>query len=351
MSPESGGTPEPDERSPLSPRNVAIGLGLFVVFTAAGLAVVAWWAGRSDARVVSEIRHAKAAWLLLAFGLTATEALAGGFRIWVLARETLPGFRVLDGLRTHLYLLFAAGVTPMQLGGGPAQYVVLRARGLRPHDALAVLSISWVGGMAALALLGGGATAYLAAAGRIDVGAIVGALLFTVALFVAIGLAVTVFPTPVTRLLHGIRGMRRGRVGRRILRGAARYRRTIRLFGSTKRTAWAVNTAINVVMVLLRGLEGLAVAAALGVLVPPLEGMARQMIQFAVISVAPSPAGSGVAELTTVGLMAAVVPASVILAYTILWRVFTSYLGVAAGAGIVVRDLIAPGRFGTRSRA
>jgi len=137
---------DPDERSPLSPRNVAIGLGLFVVFTAAGLAVVAWWAGRSDAEVVSEITHAKTTWLLLALALTATEALAGGFRIWVLARETLPGFRVRDGLRTHLYLLFAAGVTPMQLGGGPAQYVVLRARGLRPHDALAVLSISWVGG-------------------------------------------------------------------------------------------------------------------------------------------------------------------------------------------------------------
>ena len=341
--------PGPDERSPLSPRNVAIGLGLFVVFTAAGLAVVAWWAGRSDAEVVSEIRQARTTFLLLALALTAAEALAGGFRIWVLAREALPGFRVLDGLRTHLYLLFAAGVTPMQLGGGPAQYVVLRARGLRPHDALAVLSISWMGGMSALALLGGGATAYLAAAGRIDVGAIVGALLFTVALFVAIGLAVTVFPTPVTRLLHGIRGMRRGRVGRRVLRGAARYRRSIRLFGRTKRTAWAVNTGINVLMVLLRGVEGLAVAAALGVPVPPVEGMARQMIQFAVISVAPSPAGSGVAELTTVGLMTALVPASAILAYTILWRVFTSYLGAAAGAGIVIRDLLAPGRFGSRS--
>jgi uncharacterized protein (TIRG00374 family) len=344
---EDEGPRATEGRSPLSPRNVAIGLGLFVLFTAAGLAVVAWWAGRSDAEVVSEITHAKAAFLLLALALTATEALAGAFRTWVLARETLPGYRVRDGLRTHLYLLFAGGVTPMQLGGGPAQYAVLRARGLRPHDALAVLSISWVGGMVALALLGGGATAYLAAAGRIDVGAIVGALLFTVALTVGFGLAITVFPTSVTRLLHGIRGMRRGRVGRPILRGAARYRRTIRLFGKSKRTAWAINTGINVLMVLLRGAQGLAVATALGVLVPPVEAMSRQMIQFAVISVAPSPAGSGVAELTTVGLMTGLVPASVMLAYTILWRVFTSYLGVAAGALMVVRDLVAPGRFGT----
>ena len=162
-----------EERSPLSPRNVAIGIGLFLVFTAAGLAAVAWWASRSDAEVVSELTHASKYFLLVALLLTVVEAIAGGFRIWVLARETLPGFRIRDGLRTHVYLLFAAGVTPMQLGGGPAQYIVLRSRGLRPHDALAVLSISWVGGMVALALLGGGGMAYLAAAGRIDIGAIV----------------------------------------------------------------------------------------------------------------------------------------------------------------------------------
>lgn len=332
-----------EERSPLSPRSVTIGIGLFVLFTAAGLGAVAWWAGRSDAKVISELTHASRYFLFVALLLTIVEGVAGGFRIWILARETLPGFRIRDGLRTHLYLLFAAGVTPMQIGGGPAQYIVLRSRGLRPHDALAVLSISWVGGMAALALLGGGGLAYLAAAGRIDVGAIVGTLLFTVAFLVAIGLAITVFPSTVTRMLHGVKGLRRGRVGHRILRAAARYRRTIRLFGRSKRTAWAINTAINVLMVLLRGAAGLTVAASLGILFPPLEGMARQMIQFAVISVAPSPAGSGVAELTTVGLMSSLVPASVMLAYTVLWRVFTSYLGVFAGAFVVTRDLIASG--------
>ena len=336
----------PEERSPLSPRNVAIGTGLFLVFTAAGLAAVAWWASRSDAEVISELTSASRNFLLVALLLTVVEAIAGGFRIWVLARETLPGFRIRDGLRTHLYLLFAAGVTPMQLGGGPAQYIVLRSRGLRPHDALAVLSISWVGGMVALAVLGGGGMAYLAVAGRIDIGAIVGTLLFTVGFLVGIGLAITVFPSTVTRMLHGVKGMRRGRVGHRILRVAARYRRTIRLFGQSKRTAWAVNTGINILMVLLRGATGLAVAASLGILFPPLEGMARQMIQFAVISVAPSPAGSGVAELTTVGLMSALVPASVMLAYTVLWRVFTSYIGVFAGAFAVVRDLVASGRPG-----
>ena len=76
----------PDERSPLSPRNVAIGIGLFLVFTAAGLAAVAWWASRSDAEVISELTHASRYFLLVALLLTVVEAIAGGFRIWVRAR-------------------------------------------------------------------------------------------------------------------------------------------------------------------------------------------------------------------------------------------------------------------------
>ncbi|MDT8437095.1 MAG: lysylphosphatidylglycerol synthase transmembrane domain-containing protein [Gemmatimonadota bacterium] len=340
------GHPDGAAASPLSPRNVAIGLALFVVFTLGGLAVVAWWARRSDAAVVSEITHASPRLLLVALLFLVVDVTAGALRVWVLAREALPGFRVRDGLRTHLYLLFAGGVTPMQLGGGPAQYVVLRARGLPPHDALAVLSISWIGGLAALGLLGGGATAYLVAAGRIDLGALLGALLVTVAFVVLVGLAVTVFPSRVTRWLHGIRGMRRGRVGHRVLRAAARYRRTIRLFGRSRRTAWAVNASLNIVMVLLRCAAGVAIAAALGVLVPPVEAVARQTIQFAVISVAPSPAGSGVAELTSVGLMAALVPPGLLVAWTVLWRLFTSYLGVLAGAFVVVLDLVSPGQPG-----
>jgi hypothetical protein len=44
--------------------------------------------------------------------------------------------------------------------------------------------------------------------------------------------------------------------------------------------------------------------------------------------------------------MTSLVPPTVMLAYTVLWRVFTSYLGVFAGAFVVVRDLIATGRPG-----
>ena len=54
-----------EESSPLSPRNVAIGIGLFLVFTAAGLAAVAWWASRSDAEVISELTHASKYFLLI----------------------------------------------------------------------------------------------------------------------------------------------------------------------------------------------------------------------------------------------------------------------------------------------
>ncbi|MEJ2482229.1 MAG: hypothetical protein P8049_03690 [Gemmatimonadota bacterium] len=48
--------------------------------------------------------------------------------------------------------------------------------------------------------------------------------------------------------------------------------------------------------------------------------------------------------LFTAGGLAVV--ASVMLPHTVLWRVFTSYLDVFAGAFVVVRDLMATGRPG-----
>ena len=68
--------------------------------------------------------------------------------------------------------------------------------------------------------------------------------------------------------------------------------------------------------------------------------MARQALQFAVMTVAPTPGGSGVAEVTTIGLMAGLVPSALLVSYTVLWRIFTGYAGIAAGAVVVTRDLL-----------
>jgi uncharacterized protein (TIRG00374 family) len=328
--------------APISKRKIAAGILMFALLTAAGYAAVRWSAGGESKSVIEALSGAAAGWLIVAAALVFLDISFGGARFWLLARELKPGFRWWDGVHVFLYLMFAAGVTPMQLGAGPAQYLVLRHKGLHGHDTLAVLSVNWVSGLIAMATIAGSGLIYLVVDGNVAVSGLLRGLIAMVGLSLFAAVIVTLFPRQLTRLLVGIRFFRRSRGGHKILRAGARYRGAVREFRQKARgrRAWLLNVALACIALLTRCLVGVAVLAALGVQADALSVMARQAIQFSVMVVAPSPGGSGVAEVTTIGLMTGVVPSAMILSYTVLWRAFTAYIGIVAGAVRVTVDLL-----------
>jgi uncharacterized protein (TIRG00374 family) len=329
------------KQAPVSREKIALGILMFVLLTVGGYAAVRWSAGAESESVFAALSDATTGLLILAALLALTDMALGGARFWVVARELKPGFRWWDGLHVFLYLIFAAGVTPMQLGGGPAQYFILRRKGLHAHDTLAVLSVNWVSGLIALVTLAGAGLWYLILDGNVALGGLLRGLIAMVGIAVLAAIAVTLFPRQITRVLVSIRSFRRSRGGRKILRAGARYRGAIREFKQTGsgRRAWLINVALGFLALLARCLVGVAVLAALGVNADAFSVIGRQALQFAVIVVAPSPGGSGVAEVTTIGLMTGVVPGALILSYTVLWRFFTAYIGIAVGAVRVAVDL------------
>ncbi len=327
--------------APISRRKIAVGILMFILLTVGGYAAVRWSAGAESESVVSALSGATIGFLVIAAALALLEFALGGARVWILARKLKPGFRWWDGVHVFLYLLFAAGLTPMQLGGGPAQYLMLRRKGLHAHDTLAVLSVNWVSGLIVLVTLAGAGLWYLIVDGNVALSGLLRGLIAMMGVTVLAAIAVTMFPRQITRLLVGIRFFRRSRGGHKILRAGARYRGAVREFRQTAhgRRAWLFNVALGFMALLTRCLVGVAVLAALGVHADAISVIGRQALQFAVVAVAPSPGGSGVAEVTTIGLMTGVVPATLILSYTVLWRFFTAYVGIALGAVRVAVDL------------
>ena len=318
------------------------GLTLFALLTALGFLAVRW-SVRGEAESLTEaLRAARPGPLVLACLLLVLEFVVGGARFWFLGRRVQPGFRLRDGVRTHLYLMFGAGVTPLQLGAGPAQYMALRIGGLPGVGALAILSVAWLGSLFALLGLAAASLWYLALAGEVSVGPLLQGLLIAVALLVVVSLVVTLFPRPLGRLLRRARAVADSRPGRRLLSGLDGYAEAVNGFRDTAagRAAWLLNISASIAAVLLRCAVGAAVLAALGVDANVISVMARQAIQFAAIVAAPTPGGSGVAEITTIGLMAGIVPASLLVAYTGLWRLFTAYSGILAGVAAVGIDLL-----------
>jgi uncharacterized protein (TIRG00374 family) len=314
---------------------------MFALLTAGGYAAVRWSAGAESQSIASALAGASVGLLLGALALVCVELGLGGARFWILARELKPGFRWRDGLHANLYLMFAAGVTPMQLGAGPAQYLLLRRKGLHAHDVLAVLSVNWLSSLIALVTLAALGLWYLMLEGNLALGGLLQGLIAMLGITALAALAITIFPRQITRVLVGIRYFRRSRFGHRLLRAGARYRGALREFRNTSRGRWAwrLNIIVSVAAMLTRCLVGVAVLTALGVSADALSVIARQALQFAVMTVAPSPGGSGVAEVTTIGLMTGLVPATLILSYTVLWRFFTAYVAITAGAVRVTVDL------------
>jgi uncharacterized membrane protein YbhN (UPF0104 family) len=58
----------------------------------------------------------------------------------------------------------------------------------------------------------------------------------------------------------------------------------------------------------------------------------------------PTPGGSGVAEVLAPAVMSSLMPASLLVAYTVVWRFFLAYVTILVGGAILFRWLDADGQ-------
>jgi hypothetical protein len=79
-------------------------------------------------------------------------------------------------------------------------------------------------------------------------------------------------------------------------------------------------------------LAGYFVLRALGVPAHFVDVLLVQTLVFFLLYFAPTPGGSGIAELLSAALMSIYVPPELLATYTALWRLATSYLTVAVGS-------------------
>ncbi|MEZ4301833.1 MAG: UPF0104 family protein [Polyangiaceae bacterium] len=82
--------------------------------------------------------HVRPLWLILGAVLALQEGVCGGLRIWVLGRVLYPKLRARTAVISEFVLMFAAGVTPGQLGAAPSQVAVLMTGGMKFADVATV---------------------------------------------------------------------------------------------------------------------------------------------------------------------------------------------------------------------
>lgn len=334
----------------LTPRLLRRGLELFAAISLLGLTLLLVYS-RNVGAFFEALLHLQWGWMLGALLLASSDWIGGGLRLWIAARHLLPRPSLKGMILAAGFNSWAAYLTPSQTGGGPFMIWVMRRHGVPiPYGTIcafvtfvATVAFFGIAGPVAIAL---GAGRSLEAHGI----PLVGISFFdlfraSLGMFILIGgvmLAVIVFPNTIRRLIHAV-AVRLGRWKPALAHHVDGWRAAVdemhdavvKFFQSWR--GWLALGGI----VLFTGvafanklLAGYFVLRALGIPAHFVDVLLVQTLVFFLLYFAPTPGGSGIAEILSAALMSIYVPDPLLASYTVLWRLSTSYLTVGIGSVI-----------------
>ena len=352
----------------LSPRLFRRGLEVFAAISVVVLAGLLFYGNNLDlflhALVTLDFR-----WLLVGVGLASLDWFGGGLRLYVAARhvyreQSLAGAILAGGLNT-----WGAMLTPSQTGGGPIMIYVLKRFGTPLPEAMVSSLMTFIATVVFFALAG--PIALVAGAGRSlnEYGVIGRALslfdLFRLSLggFLAIGLAIVVliaFPGIARHLAAWFRHLaeRKGKTALAARIGDAEAG-VDQAHAAVKQFATPSGLVASGLCVLLSAaahanklVAGWVVLKMLRIDVNFTDVVLLQTLITFLLYFAPTPGGSGLAEILSAAVMSIYVPRELTPTYILLWSILVRYLTVVVGSFIFWRWLkLAEDRDGTNGEA
>ena len=335
---------------PLAPRLLRRGLELFAVISVLGFAGLLLYGNNLD-RFLGAMVTLRWRWALVAVGLASLDWFGGGLRVYVLCRHVYPAQSLKGAILAGGLNTWASYLSPSQTGGGPMMLFALKRYGTPLPEAMAGSLMSFIATVLFFAVAG--PVAIVFGAGRsLQEHGILGQTvdlydLFALSLggFVTVGLAILlliVFPGIAHRIIETLGGWaaRRGRttLATRIAamdEGVERAHASIQAyFRGRGWLALGLGVLLTAAAHANKLLAGYVVLKMLGIPAPFLEVLLLQTLITFLLYFAPTPGGSGLAELISAAVMSIYVPRVLTPSYILLWRVTVSYLTVAFGSAV-----------------
>ncbi len=327
------------------------GLELFAAISLLGFVALLFY-GRDFSRFLEAMLSLHWGWVLLGVALASADWIGGGLRLWILTQHVHRGasFRgavLAGGLNT-----WASFLTPSQTGGGPMMIYTLKRWGVPIPEAMISSLMTFVATVAFFAIAGPLAV-FLGAGRSLEQHGVLGEAislydLFNLSLagFIAIGgiiLFLVAFPGLARRLAQAVVGLLGSQGG-------------TRLAGRLQSLREGIDRSHQCLVAFFRGRGWLYLAAA--VLVTPITFANRLAAGYVVLKMlgihhaqlvdvillqtlitfvlyfAPTPGGSGLAEVLSAAVMSIYVPRELTPSYILLWRLVVCYLTVVAGSVI-----------------
>ncbi len=330
-------------------KNILRGFRLFVLLSMLGFACIFFFTTTGDS--VKALQSFRAEFFLLAVALVLLDFLLGGLRIYVFfTKEILKRVSLLDCIKANLANIFVAAVTPSNTGGGPAQLYILNRRGVPLSGAISVSLINFFSSMFFF-FLGFVIVFYFTDGGMFARGLaylirysfLVFSLVSLLAVFAVIKPESLSFLFKIFSLLTKIVWRKdkekQKAMSDKLKDQVVQLRFYLRHFFHKEKLILFVSFLLTIAIYCNKYFIAFVILRGLGLDVNLMQVMYLQIIQFFILYFSPTPGASGIAEVSSVSLMSAIVPTGYLPVFAVLWRFFITYLGVACGAWITLRDL------------
>ena len=333
----------------LTPKLLRRGFEVFALGSLLGFGALLYYSSDFDA-FLDAIPQIRWLWVLAGLGLASMDWLGGGLRLWVLAKHIFPnpsfkGLVLAGGMGA-----WAAYLTPLQSGNAPMTIYTMKRYGIPVPIALTLVLMSFVATVAFFGIAGPIAIGFGAGKSLGQHGVVLGISLYD--LFLAsLGIFVLLFGALIVlviwpRALHHVLRKIIGFVGRRSSRVAGRLTQLEQGIDQAHDAMAKFNTPRGWLALLwatiISGpshanklLAGYVALRAIGIEADFVDVLLLQtLITFLLYFFAPTPGGSGIAELLSAAVMSIYVPRPLTVLYTLLWRLVISYFTIVAGSVI-----------------
>ena len=125
-----------------NPKVIKRGIVVFMSITILTFAAIFFYNdGLTNLSVWSELEWK---YLLIGFVFIFNDLFFGGLRNHIFIREFVPGISQMVSIRANLANIFMGAVTPSQSGGGPAQWYIFHRNGVSLADIVGVSFYNWI---------------------------------------------------------------------------------------------------------------------------------------------------------------------------------------------------------------
>lgn len=334
---------------PISKRMMWRGGKIFILFSILGLLLVYLFNDKTNVNL--HLRTLQLPFLLLVAVLTGCDYMLGACRIYYMTRVLGKRIRFVEALKADFSNTFLSAVTPLQTGGGPAQLYILYKAGLQVGEAMAVSFMNFIFTCTFLFSMSG--FVVVSGYGSVNTGMLMNLFRFSYLFFCflvvlgiiirfkpAVGLWFVQFFKQIThfafpRYEHWIDRLFNGLVSQ-----LGVWWNNFSYLFREKKLLLIGGYGITLILFTNKYSLSYCVIRGLGLDVGYSDVLLAMVVLNALLYFTPTPGASGVAEVAAATIMTRLIPGEYTIAYTVIWRLFSSYLGVTIGGIVLFKAIL-----------